>query len=76
MILLDGIDLNRQYWRLELDRLPRTEAEFETLNTVLRGVDALLAGREPGEEFRERILRHPAVQQARLRYAPAAGKTV
>jgi hypothetical protein len=76
MILLDGINLDRQYWRLELDRMPRTEVEFRALNMVLRGVDDLLAGREPGEEFRERILRHPAVAEARLRYAPAAGKTV
>jgi hypothetical protein len=75
MILLDGINLQRRYWRLELDRLPRTGAEFETLNMVLRGVDALLAGRAPGEEFTERVLGHPAVREAMLRYAPVGSKS-
>jgi hypothetical protein len=76
MIVLEAINLERPWGRLVPDRPPRTEAEFETLAMVLRGVDALLAGRDPGEEFTERILRHPEVQRRLLEWTPPAGKTV
>ena len=75
MIRLDCVRLNRWWGRLVPDRPPRTEVEFETLNMVLRGVDALLAGRDPDAEFTERVLGHPAVAEARLRYAPVGSKS-
>jgi hypothetical protein len=74
MIVLEGINLNREFGKLELDRQPRSDAEFRALNMILRGLDDLLAGREPGAEFTTHVLTHPAVQEARLRYAPVGRK--
>jgi hypothetical protein len=74
MIVLDAINLNRQYGRLVLDRPPRTEIEFHVLAVMLKGVDQLLAGEEPDAEFTENFLTHPAVQEAILRYAPVGAK--
>lgn len=71
---LDVINLDRDWGTVILDRLPN-DAEFEALNLVLRGIDDLLAGREPGEEFTERILKHPDIQRRLLELEPA-GKIV
>lgn len=75
MIVLDCINLNRRYGRLEPDRLPQTEVEFHALAVVLRGLDELLDGREPTDpEFIEHVLGSPQVQQRILEYMPTAGK--
>ena len=72
--MLDAINLQRNYGTLVLDRLPN-EIEFHALAVMLKGIDQLLAGEQPTEEFTRNFLRHPAVQQARLRYARVASKT-
>jgi hypothetical protein len=75
MPILQAIDLNRRWGTVLPDRLPN-EAEFRALHVALKGIDDLLAGREPSEEFVENFLRHPAVQEAALRFAPVVGKVV
>jgi hypothetical protein len=63
--------LNRQYWRLELGRLPHSENEFRALALVLRGVDEVLRGETPTDpDFIEYVLGSRAVAEARLRLAP------
>ena len=75
MAILECVDLNRPWGRLRVDHLPN-DNEFHALHVVVRGLDALLAGRDPGDEFTERILGHPEVQRRLLAWTPPAGKTV
>jgi hypothetical protein len=73
MIVLEAISLRRNYGTVVLDKMPN-ESEFRALAVMLRGVDQLLAGEQPTVEFTETFVHHPAVEQARLRYVPAAGR--
>jgi hypothetical protein len=74
MAILECVDLNRPWGHILADRLP-SDSEFHALHVVTRGLDALFAGRQPDAEFTRNFLRHPAVQAARLRYAPVGSKT-
>jgi hypothetical protein len=72
--MLEGINLNRQHGRLVLDRLPN-QTEFHALHVALKGIDDLLAGRDPTPEFRENFMESEQVQQALLVFLPA-GKPI
>jgi hypothetical protein len=76
MAILEAINLNRRWGTVVPDRLPQSDIEFHALHIVLEGVDELWEGREPSNpEFVEFVMGSPAVQEARLRWAPAAGET-
>jgi hypothetical protein len=73
MATLQVVRLKRRWGTVVPDRQPN-EAEFQALHVALKGIDALLAGREPDQEFVENFLQAPQVQEAMLRFAPVVGK--
>lgn len=78
MALLQVVNLNREAYRIILDRLP-SDGEWQVLDTVARGLDRLLAGEEITDpkflDILDYLREQPEFQEAMLRYAPAAART-